>query len=85
MPPHSPGRATSPTAARAPAPLGELALPRTEKANSDLLKLPSFPNGDRCILDQYIEAFEKVMAHSDEIIAACKSSDQEAASPSPPT
>lgn len=51
------------------------ALPRTRMANAALLKLPSFPNGDCCILDQYIQAFEKIMAHSNEIIAVCKSSD----------
>ncbi len=40
------------------------ALPRTAAGNAALLKLPSFPNADRRLLDQYVEAFEKVLAHA---------------------
>ena len=45
-------------------------LPQTESANCDMLKLPTFPTADRPLLDQYIAAFEKVLAHADEIAAA---------------
>jgi hypothetical protein len=37
------------------------ALPRTVAGNAALLKLPSFPNADRALLDQYVLAFEKVL------------------------
>ena len=43
------------------------ALPRTCGANESLIKLPSFPNADRVLLDQYLHAFEKVIAAADEI------------------
>lgn len=42
-------------------------LPFTESANASLLKLPSFPGPDNGILEQYAQAFEKVMSHSLEI------------------
>ncbi|UCD76533.1 MAG: DegT/DnrJ/EryC1/StrS family aminotransferase [Phycisphaerales bacterium] len=42
-------------------------LPRTTMGNASLLKLPSFPNADRPLLDQYARAFEKVMAHADDL------------------
>ncbi len=45
------------------------ALPLTEKVNGELIKLPSFPSADRMLLDQYVEAFEKVLFFSDEIVA----------------
>ena len=48
------------------------ALPQTEKANQGLIKLPSFPNADQAILDQYLEAFQKVVDHAEEISAADK-------------
>ena len=38
------------------------ALPKTQAANEALIKLPAFPNANREILDQYIHAFEKVIA-----------------------
>ena len=44
------------------------ALPNTQAANEALIKLPSFPNAGREILDQYIHAFEKVLAGSGEIM-----------------
>lgn len=45
------------------------ALPQTEKGNQNLIKLPSFPNADQAILDQYLEAFEKILEHAEEITA----------------
>ena len=42
-------------------------LPRTTVGNGSLLKLPSFPLADRALLDQYAQAFEKVLAHAQEI------------------
>ena len=44
------------------------ALPNTQAANEALIKLPVFPNADREILDQYIHAFEKVIAGAAEIL-----------------
>ena len=46
------------------------ALPRTETASRELLRLPTFPLGGRDLLDQYVNAFEKVLGHSAEIMAA---------------
>jgi dTDP-4-amino-4,6-dideoxygalactose transaminase len=40
------------------------ALPQTARGNASLLKLPSFPRADRALLDQYVNAFEKVLAHA---------------------
>ncbi|MCY3021055.1 MAG: DegT/DnrJ/EryC1/StrS family aminotransferase [Planctomycetota bacterium] len=48
------------------------ALPQTESLNGQLLKLPSFPSAGRRLLDQYALAFEKVLAHADEIAAKVK-------------
>jgi dTDP-4-amino-4,6-dideoxygalactose transaminase len=45
------------------------ALPKTESANETLLRLPSFPNADRRILDQYIHAFRKVVSYSEALIS----------------
>lgn len=42
-------------------------LPRTTAGNGTLIKLPSFPNATRELLDQYAAAFEKVMANLDKI------------------
>ncbi|MBX9738265.1 MAG: DegT/DnrJ/EryC1/StrS family aminotransferase [Phycisphaerales bacterium] len=36
-------------------------LPRTTAGNGTMIKLPSFPNASRELLDQYAMAFEKVM------------------------
>lgn len=41
-----------------------MALPRTAAGNAALLKLPAFPRAERRLLDQYVAAFEKVMAHA---------------------
>lgn len=38
------------------------ALPRTVQGNGSLLKLPSFPNASRELLEQYAQAFEKVIS-----------------------
>jgi len=43
-------------------------LPRTMAGNATLLKLPSFPNPCRELLDQYIEAFGKVISHAGQIM-----------------
>jgi len=46
------------------------ALPKTEAANRNLLKLPSFPSAERDLLNQYACAFEKVITHAPQITAA---------------
>ncbi len=46
------------------------ALPRTERESLGLMRLPAFPSADRVILDQYIDAFRKVIEHADAILAA---------------
>lgn len=43
------------------------ALPATAAGNGTLLKLPSFPQASRPLLDQYALAFEKALAHAAEI------------------
>ncbi|MEK7723456.1 MAG: hypothetical protein AAB336_03840, partial [Acidobacteriota bacterium] len=45
------------------------ALPRTETANHELIKLPVFPNANQDLLDQYTLAFEKVLSYAEEITA----------------
>jgi dTDP-4-amino-4,6-dideoxygalactose transaminase len=45
-----------------------ISLPKTEEANKTLLRLPSFPTAGTKILDQYIEAFRKVIFSSDKIL-----------------
>ena len=42
------------------------ALPKAESGNAQLLKLPSFPNAERALLDQYITAFCKVVGQARE-------------------
>lgn len=49
------------------------ALPRTEAANKELIKLPVFPSAKRDLLDQYAFAFEKVMSNTKEILKQTKS------------
>jgi dTDP-4-amino-4,6-dideoxygalactose transaminase len=46
------------------------ALPRTESAQGQLLKLPAFGNAEPALLDQYALAFEKVLGHAEAIAAA---------------
>jgi dTDP-4-amino-4,6-dideoxygalactose transaminase len=43
------------------------ALPRTEAFNGSLLRLPSFPSASRELLDQYVEACEKVLLAQEDI------------------
>ena len=45
------------------------ALPETEKNGGTIMKLPSFPNAERDILDQYIGAFEKILEYRTEIVS----------------
>jgi dTDP-4-amino-4,6-dideoxygalactose transaminase len=42
-------------------------LPHTQAGNARLLKLPSFPNAEPALIEQYARAFERVVAHADEI------------------
>jgi len=42
-------------------------LPRTERLQASLIRLPTFATANRTILDQYAAAFEKVVAHAEEI------------------
>lgn len=49
------------------------ALPLTEAMSRDLLTLPVFPSASQPLLDQYIVAFQKVLAHADEIAHLTKS------------
>ena len=44
-----------------------VSLPATEKANAELMKLPSFPSASRELLDQYLFAVEKVVNNAGEI------------------
>jgi dTDP-4-amino-4,6-dideoxygalactose transaminase len=41
-----------------------VSLPATEKANAEMMKLPSFPWATKELLDQYLFAFEKVVHHA---------------------
>jgi perosamine synthetase len=43
------------------------ALPRTQMLSGSLIRLPSFPQAERDLLDQYAEAFEKVISHTSEL------------------
>jgi hypothetical protein len=42
-------------------------LPVTEAPPGNRINLPTFPRADRNLLDQYVEAFRKVVAHADEL------------------
>lgn len=44
-------------------------LPKTVRANTELLRLPSFPRASRALLDQYALAFEKVLTNADKIVS----------------
>ncbi len=46
------------------------ALPNTEAATHNLIKLPNFPSATRDLLDQYVRAFEKVLSHAEQITQA---------------
>jgi dTDP-4-amino-4,6-dideoxygalactose transaminase len=43
------------------------ALPKTEKANGDLIRLPTFPFAEMPLLRQYVDAAQKVMNQSHQI------------------
>ncbi len=43
-------------------------LHATMQGNQDLIKLPSFPNAEQELLDQYVTAFARVIAHGPEIM-----------------
>jgi dTDP-4-amino-4,6-dideoxygalactose transaminase len=45
------------------------ALPQTVAGNETLIKLPTFPNANRVILDQYADAFAKVCENAEAILA----------------
>lgn len=45
----------------------KVSLPFTERANAAMLKLPSFPNASKALLDQYLVAFEKVIEQAQSI------------------
>ncbi len=45
------------------------ALPETEALSRELLRLPTFPMAGVDLLDQYVQAFEKVLWHADKITA----------------
>ena len=40
------------------------ALPRTAQVNEELLRMPAFPRASRELMDQYAEAFDKVILHA---------------------
>lgn len=46
------------------------ALPRTTQANRRMVYLPPFPRAERALLDQYAQAFEKVIASASDITSA---------------
>ncbi len=45
-------------------------LPNTIAANQRLIQLPPFPQADRALLDQVVEAFEKVLAAAERIASS---------------
>ncbi len=49
-------------------------LPLTVAANETLIKLPTFPNADREILDQYADAFARICENAELILAGHKES-----------
>ena len=51
-------------------------LPNTTLGNGSLLKLPSFPSASTELLDQYATAFEKVLAHTHDILKSKDESDE---------
>ena len=52
-----------------------LSLPMTETVNGELIKLPSFPWASQALLDQYLHAFRKVIAHAAAIARHAVSAD----------
>ncbi|MBI3523488.1 MAG: DegT/DnrJ/EryC1/StrS family aminotransferase [Betaproteobacteria bacterium] len=53
-----------------------VSLPVTEKANAAMMKLPSFPEAGKELLDQYLHAFEKIFAHAGEIAQQISADDE---------
>lgn len=43
-------------------------LQQTQVGNETLIKLPSFPNAERPLLDQYVTAFRKILHHAADIM-----------------
>ena len=46
----------------------ETDLPKTVRANAELLRLPSLPQASRALLDEYASAFEKVLSNAEAIM-----------------
>ena len=44
-----------------------VSLPATERANGEMMKLPSFPRASKELLDQYLFAIEKVVKNAGDI------------------
>jgi dTDP-4-amino-4,6-dideoxygalactose transaminase len=47
-------------------------LPQTARVNEELLRMPAFPRASRELMDQYAEAFEKVVANAERIAGGVK-------------
>ena len=45
-------------------------LAETQAGNATLIKLPSFPNAEPELLDQYVRAFTRVIESADEILSS---------------
>ena len=45
------------------------ALPRTEAVNQELIRLPLFLGTGRDLLDQYADAFGRIIAHAPKVLA----------------
>ena len=45
-------------------------LPDTQAGSVDLIRMPSFPQADRQLLDEYVVAFDKVISHAGQIAAS---------------
>jgi dTDP-4-amino-4,6-dideoxygalactose transaminase len=50
-------------------------LPNTESASLQMLKLPVFPGKDNGLLDEYINAFRKVLTNKEAILSAYEAAD----------
>jgi len=44
-------------------------LPRTEAVNQELIRLPLFLGAGRDLLDQYADAFGRIIAHAPKVLA----------------
>ena len=45
-------------------------LPETQAGNATLIKLPSFPNAERALLDQYAAAFTRVIENTEALLSS---------------